>query len=163
MKSMIRFFTFFGIAVVAAGALFPAESHEFKTGDLTIDHPWARPSIGGVPNGAGYMIVINDGAEDDTLEAASSPVAKATEIHTHIKEGDVMKMRPVTGGVRIPAKAETRFESGGLHVMFLGLKLPLKEGDFFPVLLTFQKAGVVTVEFKVEKAGAKSENAHHKH
>jgi copper(I)-binding protein len=43
---------------------------------------------------------------------------------------------------------------GGDHVMLMGLKQPLKEGESFPLILTFEKAGDVQVTVKVEKAGA---------
>lgn len=150
------------LALVAGGVTTGA-AHEFKAGELTIDHPWARASIGNAPNSAGYMVIKNDGSSSDTLESASSPVAAKTELHTHIKEGNIMKMRPVTEGVSVPANAETKFQPGGLHVMLMGLKQKLGEGDIFPVTLKFRKAGEVTVEFKVEKPKTDTTGGHKHH
>ena len=43
---------------------------------------------------------------------------------------------------------------GGYHIMLMDLQQPLKEGDKFPVTLSFAKAGQVTATATVEKAGA---------
>jgi len=156
----------FAVAVflaLAIGQAVPAAAREFKAGGLTVHHPWARPSIGNLPNGAGYMTLKNTGAKDDLLEAVSSPVAGKAEVHTHIKDGNVMRMRPVEGGVAVPANGEATFAPGGLHVMFLGLNRKLEEGDTFPMTLKFRDAGEVEVEVTVEKPGAKAAGGHKHH
>jgi hypothetical protein len=66
--------------------------------------------------------------------------------------GMVMKMRPVTG-VDIPAGQPVSLAPGGLHIMLMGLKKPLKAGEKFPLTLTFDKAGTRTVDVAVEKVG----------
>ena len=38
--------------------------------------------------------------------------------------------------------------------MLIGLKQPAKKGESYPAILTFEKAGSVTVEFQVEAIGA---------
>ena len=150
------------LALVMASAA-PSTAHEFKAGDMRIDHPWARPSIGNLPNGAAYMTLKNAGDSDDVLESVSSPVADKTEVHTHIRDGNVMRMRQVEDGVSVPANGEAKFAPGGLHVMFLGLNRKLEEGDTFPMTLKFRKAGDVEVEVKVEKPGANTEGGHKHH
>jgi copper(I)-binding protein len=42
---------------------------------------------------------------------------------------------------------------GGYHIMLMGLSAPLKEGDSFPLSLTFAHAGSTTVTVKVKGAG----------
>ena len=66
----------------------------------------------------------------------------------------IMKMRPVEGGIAVPAEGMAELKPGGLHVMLLGLAAPLAEGATIPVTLTFEKAGAITVEVPVMKAGA---------
>jgi copper(I)-binding protein len=80
-------------------------------------------------------------------------VSDVAELHTHIKDGEVMRMRQVED---IPVKAgETVvLQPGGLHVMFMGLHEGLKEGQTFPLTLTFEKAGPVETTVTVGAAGA---------
>ena len=120
-----------------------------EAGDLTIENPWARETVAAVPNSAGYMTIKNDGDAPDRLVKAASDVAAKVELHTMAMEGDVAKMRPVDG-VDVPAHGEADLAPGGLHIMLVGLKAPLKEGTSFPLTLTFEKAGDVTVEVPVE-------------
>jgi hypothetical protein len=69
-----------------------------------------------------------------------------------VKDG-VMTMRPVSGGLEIPAGGKIALKPGGYHLMFIGLKRQPKQGEKFPATLTFEKAGSVTVEFAVESMG----------
>jgi copper(I)-binding protein len=64
-------------------------------------------------------------------------------------EGEVMKMRRVQA-VEVPAKGSAALQPGGFHIMLVGLKHPLQEGERFPLTLTFETAGEITVEFAVE-------------
>ena len=70
----------------------------------------------------------------------------------------VMKMRQITEGVEIPAGGEVALKPGAYHIMFIGLKAPVKEGDKFSGTLTFEKAGTVTVEFQADKMGGQSQD-----
>jgi copper(I)-binding protein len=137
-------------ALMAAAFAAAAQAHEFKQGDLVVVHPHARPSAG--RTGAAYFAVESKGAAD-RLVSAASPAAEKTELHSMTMEGNVMRMRQVEG-IDVPAGGKAVLQSGGLHVMLIGLKAPLREGDKFPLTLTFAKAGKVEVEVIVEKPGA---------
>lgn len=128
-----------------------ASAQEYHLGSLTIEHPWARASAG--DNGSAYMTISNSGTAPDQLIAVTSPAADKVELHTHIKEGEVMKMRPVQA-IDVKAGEHAVLEPGGLHIMLIGLKEPLKEGEKFPLTLTFEKAGSVAVEVAVQSVGA---------
>ncbi len=69
-----------------------------------------------------------------------------------VKDG-VMTMRPVEGGLEIPAGSKVELKPGAYHLMFTGLKRQPKQGEKFPATLTFEKAGSVKVEFAVEGMG----------
>lgn len=120
---------------------------------------WARASAGPARAGAAFMTIVNTGTEDDRVVAASAPVSVVTELHTHIKEGEVMRMRQVPD-IAVPAGETVMLQPGGLHVMFMQLAEPLKEGDTFPVTLTFEKAGDKTIEVTVKGAGAMGAMGH---
>jgi copper(I)-binding protein len=134
--------------LLLAGA---AGAHEFKAGAITVDHPWARPAASG--NSAAYFVIENAG-EGDRLIGAATDVAATVEMHsTTIDAQGVGRMVPVQA-VDVPQGAEAKFAPGGLHVMLIGLKQPLVEGQEFPLTLTFEKAGAVTVEVAVEKTAS---------
>ncbi|MFA7429661.1 MAG: copper chaperone PCu(A)C [Rhodospirillaceae bacterium] len=121
--------------------------------DLTVSEAWSRASAGKARAGAGFMQISNSGAADDRLVAAASAVSDVTELHTHILEGTVMRMRQVEA-IDVPAGQTVTLQPGGLHVMFMALKEPLAEGQTFDVMLTFEKAGAVTVPVTVRGVAA---------
>lgn len=152
-------------AVAALGSLIAAffagfaGAHEFSTGSLTIDHPWSRATPPSAKVGGGYFTISNTGAEPDTLVSASSDIAERLEFHIMSMDGDVMKMKPVTGPLVIGPGQKLVFEPGGLHLMMFGLKAGLKEGEKFSGTLNFEKAGSVQIAFDVDRLGAKAPSA----
>ncbi len=143
----------FALIAIAALATTAALADTYMVGDLKIEHPWARASAGAAAAGAAYMTITTTGATADRLVGASTPVAGKAELHTHIADGEVMRMRPVDAIEVEPGKPAV-LKPGGLHVMLIGLKAPLKEGETFPLNLNFAKAGSVTVNVDVESAAA---------
>lgn len=150
-----RFSTAIAAALFLAASLATATSagaHDVKFADFTIEHPWARASAGPARNSAAFMVIRNASAAD-RLIAAAGDVAERVELHTHIMEGDIMRMRQVEA-VEVPANGAATLQPGSFHVMLIGLAEPLKEGDSFPLTLTFEKAGEVTLEVSVEAIGS---------
>ncbi len=133
-----------------AAALVLGLSTPSWAGDITVENVWARASAGMARAGAAFMTIKNTG-DADKLVSARANVSKATELHTHIHDNGVMKMRQVPE-IAV-AKGMTMLQPGGLHVMFMGLNEPLKEGTKFPLTLVFEKAGEMTVDVMVKKAG----------
>ena len=143
-----------------------ALAHGFQVGDLYVKHPYSVPSIAGAKNGVAYFKSIkNSGANADQLISVRAQVAERAELHEMKMEGDVMKMRPLSS-IDIPAGSEVSFAKGnpnGFHLMLLGLKKPLKDGDRFPVWLTFKHAGEVEVEVWVQTPKDANKAEEHKH
>jgi periplasmic copper chaperone A len=115
---------------------------------VAVEAPWARPTVPGQQGGGGFLVLRNTSASADRLVGGSTPVAERFELHTMSMKGDVMEMRQVDG-IDLPAGQEVELKPGGLHVMLIGLKTPLKIGDKVPVTLKFEKAGPMTVQFEV--------------
>jgi len=138
------------IAVAAAFSSTMAFAHDYKVGGLSIDHPMSFATPPGAVAGAGYMTITNNGSDDDRLVGVGSDFPR-TMIHKSEEVDGVMKMRHQHGGVVIPAGETVTFEPGGLHIMFMGLKAPLKDGEKNKVTLTFENAGDIDVTFNVEK------------
>ena len=131
--------------ILAVAAPLPARAGE----TITIDNAWVRPSIGNLPNSAGYMTIHNGGNGLDRLINISGEIADRIEIHVHSKDGDIMRMRKVSDGVVVPAGGEVSFEPGGFHIMILGVRHKLIAGDHIELKLQFENSGAMTVPFKV--------------
>ena len=123
-----------------------------QPGSIEVSDAWARATAGSSPGGA-FMTIVNTGTSDDRLVAASTTVAQTAELHETKDENGVMKMTPVPA-LEIKAGTRVTLAPGGLHIMLTGLKAPLKQGESFPLVLRFDKAGAVNVMVKVEKPGA---------
>ncbi len=130
-----------------------ALAHDFTASDITIGHPWTR-AAGANANGAGFLTLRNNGTAPDRLVSATSPAARVVELHTHIREGDVMRMRPVSD-IPIQPGQTVQLRPGGLHIMLIGLTEPLRQGASVPLTLRFERAGEVQVSLSVEAAGAR--------
>ena len=137
--------------VLVSGFMLTAAVASAQTGQLAVDNAWARATPGKSDIGAAYVTIHSP--TDDRLVAASTPVAKKAELHTMEMSGMVMKMRPISS-IDIPAGQSVSLAPGGMHIMLMGLKQPLKAGQSFPLTLTFAKAGTRTVNVAVEKVGA---------
>ena len=142
-----------------------AVAHDFKIGDLTIDHPYATPTVAAQSTGAVYFRNLrNRGATADRLISAQTPASARVGLHRMQMEGDVMRMREVSA-IELPAKSELRMghaSTDGYHLMLEGLKAPLKDGDSFPLTLRFERAGERTVQIHVQTP-RKSASHEHKH
>ena len=136
-------------AFLIASAFGPAAAEDVMAGSLMLHQPWARASIGQAKAGAAYLTIANKGEETDRLIAAETPAAKVAQLHTHLMKDGVMKMRKVEA-VEIAPGEPVVFRPGGLHIMMMGLKAPLREGESFPVTLIFEKAGRVEISVTVE-------------
>ncbi|MEW5862153.1 MAG: copper chaperone PCu(A)C [Pseudomonadota bacterium] len=119
---------------------------------VAIENPWARATAPGAKIAAGYLVVKNSGAAD-RLVGASSPAAARVELHVHVNEGGVMKMREASG-YDIPANGTFELRPGGAHLMFVDIRRPFVEGERIPVTLKFEKAGEIRAEFHVGRLGA---------
>lgn len=146
-----------GLTAIAA----PASAHDYTAGDIRVEHPWARATIGKAKNGAAYMTLVNTGGAPDRLLGATSPVAERAEAHAHHMDGNVMKMHPVHA-IEIAPGSPTVLKPGGLHIMLFGLKAPLKAGETFPLTLRFERAGRLTIDVLVEQPAAPPPGGDHR-
>ena len=137
-------------------------AHEFAQKNITVDHPWSKPTPPLSEYGVAYFSVSNSGQKDDILLEIKTPgeIAKSASIHDVIHDGDMMRMREVTHGKKIPAGSTIKFQPGGSHIMLEGLPKPLKLDDKFTIELVFKNAGNVLVEIWVEDAPQQSDKQH---
>lgn len=144
------------LAAVAALAA-PSFAHEQKLGDLVLHHAWARATPAGAKTGAVYVRIENHGMAEDKLIGVASDIAAKVEVHNMTMDNGTMVMGPA-GELPIPMHGTLELAPHGLHIMLMGLKKPLSEGDTFPVTVTFEMAGAIDLQVVVEAIG--SEGGH---
>jgi periplasmic copper chaperone A len=141
------------LALALASLATAACADDYKLGALEIEQPWARATPKGAKTAAGYLTIKNAGTTADRLTGGSLTDAGRVQVHEMIKEGDVMRMRPLPGGVEIKPGETVELKPGGLHLMFLDLKAPLVKGKTVKGTLTFANSGTVDVTFDVKSMG----------
>ena len=150
-------------AIFAAVLAMPAQAEDVTAGGLKISAPWARATPKGASVGGGYMKITNTGTAPDRLVGGSTDISSRFEIHEMSMDNGVMKMRPVANGIEIKPGQTVEFKPGGYHVMFVGLKGALDQGQHVKATLEFEKAGKVDVDFTVEGIGAQTGGGHAQH
>ena len=140
------------LAVFAALAAMLAAPAWAQPADVAVTQAWARASTPGAQTGAIYVTVT--ASQPDRLTGASTPLADMAQVHVSKMAGGVMQMRPVDGGLPVTPIAPIHMAPGGFHIMLMGLKQPLKQGDHVPITLTFEHAGAVTAQATVAGLGA---------
>lgn len=146
---MLLYRAFFSLFLV-----FAAVSVSSANDTVKIEKVWVRPAPANGTS-AVFMVIKNAGKNPDRLVSASTDSAKIVELHDHIADGDVKRMRPVNG-IDIPAGGEVILKPGGLHVMLFDLTRELIKNDKIHLILNFEKAGKVYLEVPIK-------NMKHKH
>jgi len=133
--------------LLAVGTAFAADS------GLKVEKAWARAALSTATPGAVYLTIVNAGTTADRLTRLSTPAAAEAQIHLMTMDRNVMQMRRVDA---LDVKPGERIElkPGGLHIMLVKLKQPLKQGGHFPLSLEFERAGRIDVEVLVLPIGA---------
>lgn len=137
----------------------PVEHGAGVTG-LTPLNAWVRTAIrpegsdeAGAPpvNSAAYLVIRNPGEEADALVAVEAPIAGTVELHTVSMDEGVMRMRQVDS-IPVPAGGEVVLEPGGYHIMFIGIRDALAEGDSVPLTLRFRSGDTVEVTAPIRRS-----------
>ncbi len=119
---------------------------------IVVHDAWLRASLGQSPNTAGYMKIENRGAAEDKLVSVSVAGANMAHVHESTMKDGVMQMKAVDA-LSLKPGAAVEFKPGGLHVMVMGLKTPLKAGETIQLRLQFARAGEITVDAQVRGLG----------
>lgn len=118
-------------------SLLPISANAAGTADqISVVDPYVRMAPPGAKVTGAFMVLKNAGDKEAQLVSATSQVASMTELHNHINDGGVMRMRQVKEIV-IPAKGEVALKPGSYHVMLIDMKSVPKEGDHVIIKLNF--------------------------
>jgi periplasmic copper chaperone A len=143
----LLFLFFFAIVLLINGCR--------TTGDeqLVVQDAWARPSPQGAPTAAFYFTIDNQTSRQDVLQQVRSDNCETVEVHlTQIDSEGVMRMAPVAGGQLTIAPGETvTLAPGGLHVMCIGPRSPLVQGEESTLVLDFENAGSLTIQVSIRQ------------
>lgn len=131
----------FVLSILSIAAVFGA--------DVEIEGAYARASIPNVPNSAAFFVIKNNSDKDIAITSANSDIAEKNELHTHIKENEMIKMMKIEKLV-VPAKSSLELKSGGDHVMLMGLKKELKAGDEISLELSFSDGDKKSIKVPVK-------------
>jgi copper(I)-binding protein len=115
---------------------------------IAVVDPYVRLAPTGTRATAAYFTLQNRGEKNLRLISVSSPAARLVELHTHLQEDGMMKMRQVTD-IAIPAGGKATLQPGGLHVMLIDLVATLKGGDSVPATLLFDDSSSLQVTMPV--------------
>jgi copper(I)-binding protein len=114
---------------------------------------WVRLPPPGADIAAAYLTL--EAKQPLTLSGAKSPAAEAVELHSMSMKNGVMEMRHLPALELAPGKPVT-LEPGGLHLMLINLKKPLKAGDKVRLVLSFKqekhRAQTISVQAIVKAA-----------
>ena len=114
--------------------------------DVALEKPWARATP---PNSkVGVVYVTMRSTVADEIISLSSPAADRVEVHTTVNEGGTMKMRPTTS-LALPPNETVAFQSGGTHIMLIGLRAPLVAGEHIELTVQLRAAGRQTIRVPV--------------
>lgn len=139
---------------IAAALLLAAGTALAGTSGMRVQDAWARATPAVAPVAGGFLTVVNDGDQPDTLLRVESDVAERVEIHEMRNDGGVMRMRALPKGLVVPAHDKLELKPGGYHLMLIQPRRALVPGDHFDATLVFQRSGRVTVRFDVRASGA---------
>jgi copper(I)-binding protein len=141
---------------------------ESKIGALVLQQGWSRATPNGAPVAGGYLRITNNGSSTDRLLGGTTPAGTAIQVHEMTMKDGVMMMREIVGGLEIAAGSSVELKPGGNHLMIIGLKQNLREGDHLPITLMFEKAGKVDFDLSVramnaQNAGSDQHSEHMEH
>ena len=140
------------ILALAAALLFavPVLAHEVTVGDLQIIHASIPQPAASAKAAGGFMAIVNNGTEPERLIGVESDIAMKSETHESKVNADGVGTMEHVDFIEIPPGQTVTLEHGGYHIMVMGLKGPLTEGDMHKATLIFERAGRVEIEFMVD-------------
>lgn len=121
---------------------------------VVVSDAWMRASLGQVPDTTAYLKIENHGSTEDKLLSVATPAAAMAHLHQSATTNGVMTMAAVAPVVIKPGET-IELAPGGLHVMLMSLKAPLETGQTVPLVLKFERAGVIEVQAEVRGLGNK--------
>jgi copper(I)-binding protein len=119
--------------------------------DIVVTGAWVRLLPPVLASTAAYMVIENDSGQDVILESASTDAALMADLHRTQHINGIMTMSSAED-IKIASHGRAVLAPGGLHVMLMRLKKPLKEGDRVPIILHFKGGLDISVNAAVRQS-----------
>lgn len=150
------------ILALLATILFAAPSlaHEVTVGDLQIIHPHIPQPAASAKAAGGFMAIVNNGTEPDRLIGVESDIAAKSEVHESKVDANGVGTMTHVDAIEIAPGDTVSLEHGGYHIMFMGLKGKLTEGEMHKATLIFERTGRVEIEFMIDPPAGMGEMDH---
>jgi copper(I)-binding protein len=116
--------------------------------DISVEQAYIRASIPGSDISSAYMIITNNSEKAVTLLGASSNISPRIELHQHIMEADLMRMRKINAMI-IKGNERVILQPSGLHLMLFDVKKPLKPRHKVELTLRFSDKKPVSIQVPV--------------
>ncbi|OUZ12147.1 hypothetical protein BHE97_02860 [Aeromicrobium sp. PE09-221] len=124
---------------------------------LSMSDPWVKSADDGMT--AAFGELANDGDDDVTVVAVTSPASPMIELHETVDDGSgEMTMREIEGGFVIPAGESMTLEPGGNHIMLMDLTGPIAAGDEVTFTLELSDGSTLDVEAPAKDYAGANEN-----
>jgi copper(I)-binding protein/putative intracellular protease/amidase len=136
------------IELISAGSSKYMASSTAEEKNLVIRDAWIQEMPPSSRVTAAHLIIENQGAKETALIGASAGIAEAVELHRAEMENGMMRMSKLD---RIPVPIGKTDLTGELHIMLIGLKASLTEGDQVALTFHFQNSLSKTVMVPVKK------------
>ncbi|EGV18212.1 copper chaperone PCu(A)C [Thiocapsa marina] len=143
-----------------AATLFGVLSFSALAAEVSIGDPYARAVPPGQPNSAVFMSLENQTEAPQALIGAESAVSEIVELHTHVEEDGMMRMRRIEK-IEVPAGETVTLKPGGLHVMLIGLKQTLEPSDTVDLTLIFEDGSRIPVQAPVRRIDMQMQHMNH--
>ena len=156
------------ISILALAATFTssdmAGAQNASVGSLEIRDAWIRESIGPAKTAAGYLVLHNGGQEAVTVAGISSESAEHAQLHTTVRDGEVIRMRPLQSITIAPGET-LALQPGGIHIMFMGVgvKEPLRPGMQIDLTLTLSNGRAGNLKVPVRALNSNTEQGGTQH
>lgn len=135
--------------MLLAGCLLPLLAWAAANPVVQVQNGYVRGLPPGTTNTAAYMTLVNHSDEDLVLTGAVSPDAGSAMLHNTVRRpGGVLGMEHVMSVV-LPAHGKLELKSGGMHLMLMGLKRQLRDGNSVKLTLQFEGGISLDVELPV--------------
>ncbi|GGB95659.1 transporter [Marinobacterium zhoushanense] len=130
--------------------------------DVQVSDPYARAVAPGQPNSAAFMQLENRSDKAISLTGAASGVAQSVELHAHIEDQGVMRMRRIDA-IDLAPHQQVSLQPGGLHVMLIGLNRTLAVGEELALTLSFSDGSQQTLSLPVRPIMPMGNMSQHQH
>jgi len=136
------------IKVVAIAVLATVSTITNAAGRLVVENAWIRAAPPGVGMLAGYATLRNDGDAPLVVIGAETDDFGSASLHQTITRNGVEHMQSL-GEVTLEPGQSLQLAPGGGHLMLMGPKRELHDGDVVEMHVLTQAAGTVSARFVV--------------